>query len=63
MNQQATFKFNLKQVVKITESDESGTVIGRAEYAESMQQYFVRYKSADGRAVEVWWTEAALAAV
>jgi len=54
------FKFELKQVVVIEESGESGTVQGRGEYVASENQYFVRYKAADGRATEQWWPESAL---
>jgi hypothetical protein len=56
-------KFELKQVVKIIDSGESGTVIGRAEYSTTpTPNYLVRYKAADGRAVEAWWSEDALEA-
>lgn len=55
-----TFKFDMKQVVKISESGETGTVHGRAEYETSENNYFVRYKAADGRATEAWWQESAL---
>lgn len=58
-----SFAFHLKQVVKISESGETGTVIGRAEYITQESQYQIRYKSADGRAVEQWWGEGALEAV
>jgi len=54
------FKFELKQQVTIAVSGEQGTVIGRAEYEHSENTYWVRYKSADGRAVESWWSESAL---
>lgn len=54
------FKFNLKQRVIIRASGEEGEVIARAEYAESTPGYLIRYKAADGRAVEQWWNEAAL---
>lgn len=55
-------KFELGHPVTITCSGESGIVVGRAEYvSQSEPQYFVRYKAADGRAVEAWWTESALA--
>lgn len=54
------FAFNLGQQVTITASGEQGTVLGRAEYINSTDSYFVRYRSADGRAVEQWWTEDAL---
>lgn len=54
------FKFGLGQTVNITASLESGEVIARAEYAKSENTYLVRYKAADGRAVEAWWGESAL---
>lgn len=53
-------KFDLKQTVTITASGETGEVIGRAEYTSADPQYLVRYKAADGRGVESWWTEEAL---
>lgn len=53
-------KFELKQQVTIAASGETGEVIGRAEYAASESTYLVRYKAADGRAVESWWNESAL---
>ncbi|GAM63648.1 phage protein [Vibrio ishigakensis] len=56
------FKFDLNDEVEIICSGECGLVIGRAEYSKESNQYFVRYKSADGRAVEQWWSESALAA-
>lgn len=55
-----SFKFDLKQVVKISESGETGTVIGRAEYDLGEDSYLIRYKAADGRAVESWWRDSAL---
>jgi len=54
------FKFELKQQVTITASGETGEVIGRAEYQTAENSYLIRYKCADGRAVEAWWTEYAL---
>lgn len=54
------FKFELNQTVTISISGEVGKVIGRAEYANSEPAYFVRFKAADGRAVESWWTQDAL---
>lgn len=56
------FKFNLKDEVTITASGESGLVTGRAEYVYAEPSYFVRYKTAEGVAVEQWWTESALTA-
>lgn len=58
----STFKFDLKQVVTIEASGETGTVIARAEYATSEDSYLLRYRGADGRAVESWWSESALSA-
>jgi len=54
------FKFDLSSEVKIQVSGEVGTVIGRAEYSGCENNYQVRYKCADGRAVESWWAESAL---
>lgn len=53
-------KIELKQNVTIVASGEQGEVIGRAEYTIAEPSYLVRYKSADGRAVEAWWAEDAL---
>ena len=57
------FKFELNQSVRISCSGESGKVTGRAEYSMADRSYYVRYKGADGRAVEGWWTESALESV
>jgi hypothetical protein len=56
------FKFELKQPVRLVESSETGTVIGRAEYAEAANSYLVRYKAGDHRQTEAWWSEAAVEA-
>ena len=56
-----SFKFNLGDKVAVEVSGETGEVLGRAEYTTAANNYFVRYKSADGRAVETWWQEDALA--
>ena len=53
-------KIELKQIVTIITSGEQGEVIGRAEYTHAEPSYLVRYKCADGRAVEGWWTESSL---
>lgn len=58
-----SFKFDLQQRVAIHVSDEVGEVVGRAEYTTAENNYFVRYRSADGRAVEQWWPESALTAL
>ena len=57
----APFNFDLGDVVVIICSLEFGTIIARADYAEGENQYLVRYKAGDGRAVESWWGESALA--
>ncbi|MBR8027808.1 hypothetical protein KDX27_22650 [Burkholderia cenocepacia] len=54
------FKFSLGDNVTIAASGEAGEVIGRAEYADSSNQYYIRYKAGDGRATESWWSESAL---
>jgi len=54
------FKFQLDQRVTITASGETGDVLARAEYSKSENHYYIRYKAADGRAVEVWWGESSL---
>lgn len=54
------FQFELKAKIKIAISGERGEVIGRAEYTTAEPSYFVRYVTADGRAVEQWWTESSL---
>lgn len=54
------YLFEMGQNVLIGVSGESGPVIARAEYLNSENCYYVRYKSGDGRAVESWWGESAL---
>jgi hypothetical protein len=54
------FRFTLEEQVEIVASGESGEVIARAEYAAGENSYQVRYRAADGRAVEAWWGESAL---
>jgi hypothetical protein len=47
----------------IKSSGERGTVIGHASYLHSEPAYLVRYRAADGRAVEQWWGESAVEVV
>ena len=54
------FIFELEAEVTIKASGEAGEVIARAEYARDENRYFVRYKNAQGVAVEQWWNESAL---
>ena len=55
-----TFRFDLEETVSIECSGETGVVIGRAQYLGDDDQYYIRYKAADGRAVTQWWPEPAL---
>jgi hypothetical protein len=54
------FKYDIGARLVITVSGEECEVIGRAEYAKAENNYYVRYKAADGRAFEAWWSESAL---
>jgi hypothetical protein len=54
------FLFAIGEDVELKNSDESGIVIGRAEFETSENQYLVRYMAGDGRQVENWWGESAL---
>lgn len=55
-----SFAHPLHTTVTITASGETGTVIGVAAYTDSNDQYLIRYKAADGRAVEAWWAAKAI---
>lgn len=57
-----SFIYRLNEKVKLTESEESGPVVARAEYTYMENQYLIRYKAGDGRMVESWWAESALEA-
>lgn len=57
------FKFKLTQQLQVSVSGEQGECIARSEHAAAEPQYLLRYRAADGRAVEAWWTECALSAV
>ncbi len=56
------FAFELKDKVKLKESNETGVIIARAEYTEMANQYQIRYRAGDGRQTEAWWSEAAIEA-
>lgn len=60
MSDESNFKFPLRRVVVIDESEERGTIIARAQYAHSENAYLVRYPNKLGVAVEQWWGESAL---
>lgn len=55
-------KFVLTQVVRMKESEESGTVIGVGIFLTSEPQYQVRYRAGDGRQTEAWFGESAITA-
>jgi hypothetical protein len=55
------FKFSIGSLVALRESGEQGRVIGRAEYEHCENAYYLRYKAADGRQVEQWWSESSIA--
>ncbi len=55
------FLFPLGSKVTIRASGEAGEVIGRAQYTNAADNYLIRYRCADGRAVEQWWAADALA--
>ena len=55
--------FKLNQSVRIAVSGETGVVIGVASYTYAEPSMLVRYKTADGNALESWWTQSALEAV
>jgi len=56
----SNFEFENGERVIIACSGEQGVIIGRAEYSTSENQYYLRYKAGDGRAVDSWWAESAL---
>lgn len=57
-----TMKFSLGQTAIIAASGERGEILGAARYLHCENNYLLRYKAADGRAVEYWWYESALTA-
>lgn len=57
-----TFNFKLEDKVKLSESNEGGKIIGRAQYTYAIPAYLVRYVGGDGRQVENWISEDALEA-
>lgn len=53
-------RYMLGQQVKITCSEETGIVIARCERLSAEPQYLIRYRAADGRAVQCWWDYSAI---
>jgi len=56
-------ELKLKTKVAIKVSGEEGEIIGIAQYVEHPDQFFISYKSADGRAVKDWYSESELKAI
>lgn len=56
------FIYDIKQTVKMVASNESGTVIGRAEFENHCNSYQIRYRAGDNRQTEAWFDESALEA-
>ncbi len=54
------FDHNIHDVVMISVSGEVGEIVGRAEREYVLHEYLVRYKDANGCAVERWWNENAI---
>lgn len=57
-----TFEFEMGTRVQLVDSGESGKVIGRAEYEQGENNYYVRYVDSMGGQREAWWGESAIAA-
>lgn len=58
------FDIKLNAEVRIKCSGEKGIVIGRCEHLDATEHdYRLRYKAADGRAVESWWSRTAIEAI
>lgn len=58
-----SFKFDMGKLVRLELTSEEGRVIARAEYEACENNYLVRYVAADGRQVENWFNESALATI
>lgn len=48
-------EFQLGDDVRLAMSNETGKVIGKAEYLYESRKYFVQYVAAEGRQVEGWF--------
>jgi heat shock protein HspQ len=54
------FKFEIGQDVRLKMSEEKGTVIGRAEYANDENRYEIVYRNVTGAHAHGWFTESEL---
>ncbi len=66
------FRFEMNDVVRLEfanaspkgipyETGEFGNVVARTQYRDAENKYLVIYVTSDGRMVESWWRESALA--
>ena len=60
MATQGTFDFDLGARIRLAGSNETGTVIGRAEYVDGNPTYLIRYQAGDSRLTEAWWAQSAI---
>ena len=56
-----TFFYELGEAVEITVSGETGIVTGRTDNINADDQFLIRYKANDGRAVSNWFYASELA--
>lgn len=52
--------FKLGDRVEIKISSERGEIVGIAQYIDMPDQFFINYKSADGRATKDWFNKTEL---
>lgn len=52
--------FKLGDRVEIKISSEQGEIVGIAQYIDMPDQFFINYKSADGRATKDWFNKTEL---
>jgi len=57
------FKYRIKAKVKLVSSGEEGVVVGRCDYEDSADSYYVRYKDATGKQIKCWWDESDIESV
>lgn len=51
------FKYELGGKVSLIETEECGVIVGRAEYTDSDNSYYIRYKDSTGKQILKWWNE------
>lgn len=60
MAEQKNWKFEIGQRVALGQSVEEGIVVGRAEYSNSCDNFYVRYVTGAGCQTETWFAADAL---